>query len=321
MRKKRINQLLSILIGVSLLVLFALLGFEAVSAIRAAITQKATKDLYPVSGSALFDSIFVSAIAEEDDFILDKDENSFISQENTPAIGEIITISEGSTEWEEVSLDEEQPVLRDDFKALFDANPDIIGWLTVGEHTDNPVVQRDNAFYLTHNFFGRSDSNGTLFLNQANCIWPRDKILLIHGHAMRSGQMFGSLRKYKDEAYVREHPIIEFRTIYEEEKHFFVPVAGFDASMEMGDKWFFDALQFNFASIEEQENYLKQINSLSYWHTPLEWNCEDNLLILITCSYLHANGRFLLVCRELRENETVETVTDTLNNAAWMPIE
>ncbi len=241
---------------------------------------------------------------------------SALSSTHDPKLNDL----EDEIEWVQTDLSEELPEIQDDFKALFDANQDIVGWLTVGEQTDNPVVQRDNDYYLTHNFFGRSDSNGTLFLNQANHIWPRDKILLIHGHALRTGQMFGSLRKYKDEAYVRTHPIITFRTIYEDAPHCFVPIAGFDASMEMENRWFFDVLQFNFASPEEQTNYLELIQSLSYWHTPVKTETNDNLLILITCSYMHSNGRFILICRELRKEETIESVSAVLNNEAWVPV-
>ena len=90
--------------------------------------------------------------------------------------------------------------------------------------------------------------------------------------------------------------------------------------MEMENRWFFDVLQFNFSSSEEQMNYLELVQSLSYWHTPVKTETDDNLLILITCSYMHSNGRFLLVCRELRKEETIESVSAVLNNEAWVPV-
>ena len=37
---------------------------------------------------------------------------------------------------------------------------------------------------------------------------------------------------------------------------------------------------------------------------------EDKLLMLVTCSYFQEDGRFVLVCRALRENETPEQISE-----------
>ena len=37
-------------------------------------------------------------------------------------------------------------------------------------------------------------------------------------------------------------------------------------------------------------------------------NAEDELLMLVTCSYQHEDGRFMLICRKLRPDETPEAV-------------
>lgn len=95
-----------------------------------------------------------------------------------------------------------------------------------GETIDLPVVQRDNEYYLSHNYFGEWDSNGTVFLNERNMIYPRDSILLVHGHNMRSGAMFGTLVKYERASYAFEHALLTFRTLYEEEASYYVPRGG-----------------------------------------------------------------------------------------------
>ena len=53
--------------------------------------------------------------------------------------------------------------MQEDFARLYEENPDVIGWLTAGETIDLPVVQRDNEYYLSHNYFGEWDSNGTVY--------------------------------------------------------------------------------------------------------------------------------------------------------------
>ena len=43
----------------------------------------------------------------------------------------------------------------------------------------------------------------------------RSTNIIIYGHNMKSGAMFGSLKKYLDEDYWREHAQIRFDTMYE----------------------------------------------------------------------------------------------------------
>ena len=72
---------------------------------------------------------------------------------------------------------------------------------------DYPVMYHpeDEAFYLTHNFEGVTDKNGCLFIQA--CCYPfiDGGNLIIHGHNMKSGKMFGSLKNYMDEPYFHEH--------------------------------------------------------------------------------------------------------------------
>ena len=209
------------------------------------------------------------------------------------------------------------PPIQNDFQALYEVNPDVIGWLTAGEVIDYPVVQRDNEAYLSINFYGKKDANGALFLHEAGKIWPRSTVLQIYGHAMRGRAMFGTLRQYKDEVYLRQNPMVTLRTIYDETPQFYVPFAGFDASMLFNDRWYFDLARINFGSPEAYRAYLEEVQSRSYWHTSIEVGTEDELLVLITCSYIQNNGRFLLFCRKLREGEEPEAVYSIVSGDPW----
>ena len=199
--------------------------------------------------------------------------------------------------------------IQEDFLALYDKNPDIIGWLTAGEDIDYPVVQRedDNAYYLNHNYYGKPDSNGTIFLNAHNVIYPRDHVLLIHGHFMRKkGMMFGKLPDYMNEMYMRRYALITFRTIYDEEEVYYVPIACFNASMLADQNGYFDLTPVNFETEEDCAAYLIEVQERSLWQSPADVNTKDELMMLITCSYEHEDGRFMLLCRKLREDETPE---------------
>ena len=214
----------------------------------------------------------------------------------------------------------EEPLrMHPDFEKLYEINPHIIGWLTAGKDVDYPVVQYDNTYYLGHNFNREVDRNGTLFMNAANVLTPRDDVILIHGHHMESGVQFGRLQDFKSYAYLSEYPIVTFRTIYEDTAELYVPFAAFDASVDHEKKNYFDFLQLRFADdVEKTEGearssaafraYLDELLSRSVWTSPVDVNESDAVLILLTCSNGWENSRFALCCRKLRDGETRETV-------------
>ena len=54
------------------------------------------------------------------------------------------------------------------FDELQERNRDIIAWLKIDDELEEPVVQRDNVFYLTHNALQQESVTGALFLDE-NC--------------------------------------------------------------------------------------------------------------------------------------------------------
>ena len=228
--------------------------------------------------------------------------------------------------------DEDNPVeketISEDFHVLLEANRDTVGWLTAGEDINHPVVQYDNEYYLTHNFSGEEDSNGTLFVNEMNNLWPRDKVILIHGHNMNSGMQFGHLSRYSDAAYLSEYPLVTFRTIRDDNNSYYVPVAGFSASMLEEKDEYFDLIGFCFEREESNEPsvsgktanysaYLTEITDRSYWASPADVCAEDELLVLVTCGRRRDDSRFMLFCRRLRDGETPESITSMFTDRKW----
>lgn len=206
--------------------------------------------------------------------------------------------------------DEQQyePVIQPDFLSLYQENPHIVGWLNAGEVIDYAVVQFDNEFYLHNDFFGNKDRNGTPFLNMNNSLYPKDDVLLIHGHNLNTPVAFGTLMQYMNEAYLYQYPIITFRTIYDEQDVFYTPIAAFNASMNKQDPDYFDATRINFEEDGAFQAYLNELEARSLWQSKADAKPGDQMLALITCSYYQDNGRLLLICRQLRDEETPETI-------------
>ena len=86
-----------------------------------------------------------------------------------------------------------EPPPQESFAELLRYNPDTVGYLSIGETVDLPVVQRenDNEYYLTHAYSGEEAREGALFLDGANRL--SDENLIVYGHNMRNGTMFGEL--------------------------------------------------------------------------------------------------------------------------------
>lgn len=215
---------------------------------------------------------------------------------------------------------QEAPSVAEDLADAYAQNDDLVGWLKAGESIDLPVVQSDNTYYLDHGFTGEEDRNGTLFLNMNNQLFPPDDVLLIHGHNMKDGSMFGTLSKFEQYDYAKEHPLVTFQTIYDEEPVYYVPVSVFNASMLPDHSSYFDITQIVFPDDEEVSDsstfrqssafkaYLDELRTVSLWESPVDVNVDDKLLMLVTCSYDLEDGRLMVVCRKLREGETPEEV-------------
>ena len=195
------------------------------------------------------------------------------------------------------------PPVQPGFNALLEQNPETIGFLEIADMLALPVVQRenDNEFYLSHGFEGGESREGTLFLDGLNRLVPEDDCLIVYGHNMKNRTMFGKLNRYEDLAWLRQHSVIHFDTLYENRSY--VVFAAFTASMESGNRRYFDVRQFIFDDVEFDKFVLK-LQSRSIFKIPVDVRYGDRLLLLVTCDYTNKDGRFILALRQVRTDET-----------------
>ena len=74
----------------------------------------------------------------------------------------------------------------------------------------------EKDYYLRRDFNGEYDNYGTPYLDE-KCTLSADgqsSNLIIYGHNMKTGTVFGSLTGYKEASYYDEHPLIQFDTLY-----------------------------------------------------------------------------------------------------------
>lgn len=137
------------------------------------------------------------------------------NQRQTKQLREDFPAEDGDTADRGKSAGEENEVLPVDLAALRAKYPDVRGWLAIpGTSVDYPVLQSgedDPEYYLKRNYKGELDANGSLFL-QWNCSIEEGKNLIIYGHNMNSGAMFGNLDQYTNPAYWESHRKVFFQT-------------------------------------------------------------------------------------------------------------
>ena len=204
----------------------------------------------------------------------------------------------------EIHLTDEDTTVPDilpEYEKIHQKNQKLIGWVKIDDTIiDYPVMQTvNNEYYLDHNFNQEEDRNGCIFMDyQCDVIKGCDNIIL-YGHHMKSGKMFGTLNKYSSQSYYEEHPTIQFDTIYEKGTYQVMYV--FRSKVYSEEDVTFKYYQFiNAASEMEFNSYLNEMAALSLYDTGVTASYGDKLLTLSTCDYQEKKGRFVVVAKKIR---------------------
>ena len=197
--------------------------------------------------------------------------------------------------------EKEVPDVLPEFQEMLKTNSKIVGWITIEDtKIDYPVAQTtDNEYYLNHDLNQKEDRNGTIFLD-TNCdIIEPSTNLILYGHHMQSGNMFGGLGKYEDEKYYEKHKYITFDTLYEHGTYevMYVFRSHVYAETEVAFKYY----QFIDAYSEvEFDSYMQEMADMSFYDTGVTATFGDRLLTLSTCDYQEKDGRFVVVAKKVK---------------------
>ena len=199
------------------------------------------------------------------------------------------------------------------YKELYEINHDLIGWLTIdGTVIDYPVMQtmEDECYYLQLDFYGEPNQNGSLILDTDSTSGTGTKVcdykngtkpstnLIIHGHTMKSGEMFGNLKLYADEEYGREHNIICYDSLYEEREYELISIFYSQVYYE-SDNVFKYYKFFQADTQEEFDDWYENIKAMSLYDTGVTAQFGDEFLTLSCCSYHVEDGRFVVIGKRI----------------------
>lgn len=186
------------------------------------------------------------------------------------------------------------------FAALRDQNSDFIGWISIeGTSLDFPVMYApDNKdFYLRHDFNKEYSVYGVPYLDEKTTLGANDQSenLIVYGHNMKTGTIFGCLTGYKEADYYAEHPRIQFDTVYGDGTYevfaaFSIDVVN-DTSFVYNQYVDMDEAAYN--------EYAEEVISRSDVDTGIRPSYGEQLLTLSTCEYSSDNGRYVVVARKV----------------------
>ena len=193
----------------------------------------------------------------------------------------------------------------DRFRSLRKKSNYIIGWISF-DQVDEAVAQKDNTFFLNHDALGKRNSNGAIFLDEDVRLITRPYTLFLYGHNMKSGNMFGRLKKYKENTYFYQHRIITFDTMYEEGQY--AVFAVMEMNTVPGTGLWYDLWSLNTDSSTDREKAIRTMESRSAIRSMLDVQADDQLLLLITCLDGETE-RLVVAARRLRNGEAADRLT------------
>lgn len=191
------------------------------------------------------------------------------------------------------------------YRDAFLANEDMTAWLQIpGTDIDYPVMwtPEDEEYYLYRDFDGSDNNNGSLILDTDSSIDPLTTNLIIHGHNMKSGAMFGRLTDYEQDAFCREHKDIILYT--EECRRNYEVIAVFRSQVfRKSDDVFKFYMFFQADTQEEFDDFYDNIKEMSLYDTGVTAEFGDHFITLSTCVYHVEQGRFVVVAKEVEKGD------------------
>lgn len=251
----------------------------------------------------------------------------FLSMRNAQLNGEIQTIAHGDNN------DKHAPDSGGDkgidWDELKEINEEIVGWIQIKDtQIDYPVLWHkgddlSGQFYLNHNYKKDYDSYGTIFLDYRCTKGTDSKNVIMHGHHMNDGSMFGELMNYGGTSanldFYKEQPTIRFDTPKAQGTYKIISVFKTNTLSSQGE--FFNYMIGNFQNEKDFMNYVYNVRVRSLINCPVNVNEDDELITLSTCSYEFTNFRTVVVARRVRigEDPKVDVSKASVNDDAVWP--
>lgn len=214
-----------------------------------------------------------------------------------------------------------EKAINTEYAPFYAINNDFVGWLSIkGINVNYPVVQgKNNTDYLEKDFYGNYSKNGTIFADYENEFKNTGETsanTILYGHNLRTANFFAEITEYrrvdldKSLEFLKEHPVIEFNTLYEKAKYKIFSVMLINTREEYGDVFNYPAI-LNFANRDEFNYFTSECLDRSEFFTGVDMKYGDKFLTLSTCEFEVGlyDMRIVVVARKVRDGES-DSFTD-----------
>lgn len=183
---------------------------------------------------------------------------------------------------------------------LYTMNPDFFGWLSIeGTLVDYPVMYTPDRpeYYLNRAFDESYSVSGVPFVD-SRCP-EQGNFYLIYGHHMQNKTMFGQIPYYSDADYRDKHPVICFDTLYEHREYTVIAalLSHVYRDEEQGVFRYYDYADLTDPQMFKE--FVRQVKAYALYDTGIDADYGDELLMLSTCNYHTADGRFAVVAKRI----------------------
>ena len=199
--------------------------------------------------------------------------SSDIENNNIKAKLEDFIVIEKTNETEELSYNI-------DFDKLKSQNSDTVAYLRVNNTKIDYVVvkSKDNKYYLRHNFNKKSNSAGWVFADYHNKYDGNDRNLVIYGHNMKNGSMFGTLKKVLNKDWYKNKDNQIVTLVTESGVHKYQVFSVYSIPVE---EYYINT---SFKNDNDFYTFLKKIKSRSIYNFHVDLQKTDKILTLSTCT-------------------------------------
>ena len=215
---------------------------------------------------------FISLIIRQNSL----DKNNKIKEETNKSV-EVIKEEKTNDKTGETIIEEKYVV---NFDELKNQNSDTVAYLKIKNSKINYVVVKsnNNDYYLTHNFNKEYNTAGWIFADYRNKFDGNDKNIVIYGHSMKDGSMFGQLYKLFNSDWINneENYDIVFNTLLGEGKYRIFSMYRIEAE----DYY----ITTEFSSDSDFESFIKKIKSRSVKNFNVDISNTDQIITLSTCT-------------------------------------
>lgn len=200
------------------------------------------------------------------------------------------------------------------FFSLLDINKDIVGWIKMGDFLDQPVMLKNNVYYLTHNYKKEKNPAGAIFIDESCSIQSPPENLILHGHNMKDGSMFAKLLQFKIDkgiSFYVNNAIFTFDSLYQNSQYVIFSV--FEAETNYKSSNYFPFVAYSkFNNDTMMLDFVRNVKSRSLYSVPIEVLPSDSLMTLATCTRTTNSSRLIVVARRIRDDENIHDIKDVV---------